>query len=71
MNDRINEWNWNQVMDLKGLTIADGLLQVGADVEMQEAFEGAMDFLWHGSDGLPMHGRCLVQPSICQLMCST
>lgn len=51
------------------LTTADGLLHVGADDETHEAFD-AIAFLGQLSGIRPMHGRCLVQPSRCQVMCS-
>ena len=50
------------------LTIADGRLQVGADVWVQ--LDMAADFFGHESCCLPMHGRCLVHPSRCHVMCS-
>lgn len=68
MNDRMKMDGMRSVKRIH--TTAEGLLQVGADDEIQEAFEGAKAFFGHVSGIRPWQGRCLVHPSKCQVMCS-
>lgn len=66
MIDRMTQMKCN----INFLTTADGLLhEFGAEDETHEAFDAAA-FLGQLSAIRPMQGRCLVQPSRCQVMCS-